>query len=92
MSRPDNVAGDWGQEAPLRPTVILSPSPLPPILWPLTISLLRAGYIVLVAVPRVEDAEAMERHLAGLEERSALRVLIYDPEDVSRCAASALAA
>jgi len=31
----------------------------------------------------VEDAEQLERQLAGLEERSALRVLIYDPEDVS---------
>jgi hypothetical protein len=93
VSRPVKDGWYWEQlDSPLRLAVILSPTPMPPILWPLTISLLRAGYIVLVAVPRVEDAEAMERHLAGLEERSALRVLIYDPEDVSRHAASALAA
>lgn len=53
------------------------------MLWTLTITLLRAGYIVLVAVPRVDDAEALEKRLARLDERSALRVLIYDPEDVS---------
>lgn len=49
----------------------------------LTVTLLKAGYIVLIAVPRVEEAESIEKRLSTLEERSALRVLIYDPEDVS---------
>lgn len=57
---------------------------MPPILIPLTATLLRAGYIVLIAVPQVKDAESVERRLSGLEERSGLRVLIYNPEDVSR--------
>ena len=57
---------------------------MPPLLWTLTVTLLKAGYVVLVAVPRVEDAEALEKRLSPLEEKSALRVLIYDPEDVSR--------
>jgi len=64
--------------------VILSPSPMPPLLWVLTVTLLRAGYIVLVAVPRVADADALEKKLGPLPERSGLRVLIYDPEDVRR--------
>lgn len=64
-------------------TVILSPSPMPPLLWVLTVTLLRAGYIVLVAVPQVADADALEKKLGPLPERSGLRVLIYDPEDVS---------
>ena len=63
--------------------VILSPSPMPPMLWVLTLTLLKAGYVVLVAVPHVDDAEALEKRLAPLEEKSGLRVLIYDPEDVS---------
>jgi hypothetical protein len=45
--------------------------------------LLKAGYIVIVAVPQVKEAEALERRLSGLEEKTALRVLIYDPDDVS---------
>jgi hypothetical protein len=44
--------------------------------------LLKAGYIVIVAVPQVKEAEGLERRLSGLPEKSALRVLIYDPEDV----------
>jgi hypothetical protein len=48
-----------------------------------TVSLLKAGYVVLVAVPHTEDADLFEKRLATLEEKSALRVLIYDPEDVS---------
>ena len=63
--------------------VILAPSPMPPILWTLTVSLLKAGYIVLVAVPNVDDAEQLEKRLAGLPSKNAMRVLIYDPEDVS---------
>ena len=63
--------------------VLLVPSPSPPILLPLAASLLKAGYIVIVAVPQVKEAEALERRLSGLNEKSALRVLIYDPEDVS---------
>lgn len=63
--------------------VILSPSPMPPILWTLTVSLLRAGYIVLVAVPNVDDAEQLEKRLTGLASKNALRVLIYDAEDSS---------
>lgn len=54
------------------------------MLLPLTASLLKAGYIVIVAVPQVKEAENLERRLSGLEEKSALRVLIYDPEDVRR--------
>ncbi|ORY32526.1 hypothetical protein BCR39DRAFT_375726 [Naematelia encephala] len=61
--------------------VLLSPTPMPPLLWPLAVSLLRAGYVVLIAVPRNEDAEQLEKRLAPLEEKSALRVLVYDPED-----------
>jgi hypothetical protein len=53
------------------------------MLMVLTVTLLKAGYIVLIAVPRVEEAESIEKRLSTLEERSALRVLIYDPEDVS---------
>jgi len=63
--------------------VLLVPSPSPPILVSLAASLLKAGYIVIVAVPQVKEAEALERRLSGLNEKSALRVLIYDPEDVS---------
>jgi hypothetical protein len=37
-----------------------------------------------VAVPQVKEAEGLERRLSGLDEKSALRVLIYDPEDVSQ--------
>ena len=66
-------------------TVILAPSPMPPILWVLTVTLLKAGYVVLVVVPKVEDAEALEKRMNALQEKSALRVLIYDPEDVSGC-------
>jgi hypothetical protein len=36
---------------------------------------------VLIAVPQVKEAEAVERRLSGLAEKAALRVLIYDPED-----------
>ena len=61
--------------------VILSPSPLPPLLSPLIVTLLNAGYIVLVAVPHAEEAGRLEGELA-IVSRSALRVLIYDPEDV----------
>ncbi|WVQ80634.1 hypothetical protein IAT38_002739 [Cryptococcus sp. DSM 104549] len=63
--------------------VILAPSPMPPLLVPLAASLLRAGYIVLVAVPNTRDADSLERRLSGLEEKSALRVLIYDPDDTA---------
>lgn len=63
--------------------VILSPSPVPPLLVPLAASLLRAGYIVFVALPHSKDADSLERRLSGLDEKSALRVLIYDPDDVS---------
>lgn len=55
---------------------------MPPMLWPLAVTLLKAGYIVLIAVPHIEDAEQLERRLT-LDEKSALRVLIYDPDDVS---------
>lgn len=68
----------------LIPIVILSPSPMPPLLWVLTVTLLKAGYIVLVAVPRVEDAESLEKRMSPLDEKTGLRVLIYDPDDVSR--------
>ncbi|KAL1413539.1 hypothetical protein Q8F55_001313 [Vanrija albida] len=61
--------------------VILAPSPVPPLLVPLAASLLKAGYIVIVAVPQVKEAEALERRLSGLTERNALRVLIYDTEN-----------
>ncbi|ODO08799.1 hypothetical protein L198_00532 [Cryptococcus wingfieldii CBS 7118] len=61
--------------------VILAPSPLPPLLVPLAASLLRSGYIVLVAVTNNRDAQSLERRLSSLEERAALRVLIYDPDD-----------
>ncbi len=54
---------------------------MPPLLWSLAVTLLKAGYIVIVAVPQIEDAEQLERRLT-LDEKSALRVLIYDPEDV----------
>lgn len=54
---------------------------MPPLLWPLAVTLLRSGYVVLIAVPHSEDAEQLERRL-NLEEKSAFRVLIYDPEDV----------
>ncbi|WVF71590.1 hypothetical protein IAT40_006398 [Kwoniella sp. CBS 6097] len=63
--------------------VILCPSPMPPILIPLAASLLRAGYIVLVAVPNTKDADAVEKRLSGMEWKSALRVLIYDPDDTT---------
>ncbi|KAK4689071.1 hypothetical protein P7C73_g1033, partial [Tremellales sp. Uapishka_1] len=63
--------------------VILSPSPMPALLAPLTATLLKAGYIVLVSVPQVKDAEQLERRLSGLEQKSALRVLIYDPDDTT---------
>ena len=63
--------------------MLLVPSPSPPILVPLAATLLKAGYIVIVAVPQIKEAEGLERRLSGLEEKSALRVLIYDPEDVS---------
>lgn len=62
--------------------VLLSPSPIPSLLWPLAVTLLRAGYIVLIAVTRSEEADQLERRL-NLDEKSALRVLIYDPENVS---------
>lgn len=55
---------------------------MPPLLWPLAVTLLKAGYIVMIVVPRNEDAEQLEKRLAPLEERSSLRVLVYDPEDV----------
>ncbi|WVR07147.1 hypothetical protein IAU60_004188 [Kwoniella sp. DSM 27419] len=63
--------------------VILSPSPMPPLLVPLAASLLRAGYIVLIALPNTRDADSVEKRLGGLEEKSALRVLIYDPDDTT---------
>ncbi|AAW40726.1 hypothetical protein CNBA1720 [Cryptococcus deneoformans B-3501A] len=63
--------------------VILAPSPMPHILVPLAASLLRAGYIVLIAVTNNRDAQSLEKRLNGLEERSALRVLVYDPDDPS---------
>ena len=64
-------------------SVLMVPSPSPPILVPLAATLLKAGYIVIVAVPQIKEAEGLERRLSGLEEKSALRVLIYDPEDAS---------
>ncbi|KAK1924121.1 hypothetical protein DB88DRAFT_489160 [Papiliotrema laurentii] len=63
--------------------VILSPSPMPPLLWVLTVTLLKAGYVVLVAVPRVEDAEALEKRMGPVDEKTGLRVLIYDPDDIN---------
>jgi hypothetical protein len=71
-------------------SVLLVPSPSPPILVPLAATLLKAGYIVIVAVPQIKEAEGLERRLSGLEEKSALRVLIYDPEDVGRVPSSKL--
>ncbi|CAK9785445.1 hypothetical protein CC85DRAFT_288107 [Cutaneotrichosporon oleaginosum] len=71
------VEGGMLQEA----IVILAPSPTPPLLVPLTASLLKNGYVVIVAVPHVKEAEALERRLSGLAEKTALRVLIYDTED-----------
>lgn len=67
----------------LTSVVLLVPSPSPPLLVPLAATLLKSGYIVIVAVPQVKEAESLERRLSGLQERSALRVLIYDPDDVS---------
>lgn len=67
--------------SPTDTAVILAPSPTPPILVPLTASLLKAGYVVIVAVPLVKEAEALERRLSGLQEKGALRVLIYDTDD-----------
>ncbi|WVN88231.1 uncharacterized protein L203_103432 [Cryptococcus depauperatus CBS 7841] len=63
--------------------VILTPSPMPALLIPLASSMMRAGYIVLIAVTNSRDAQSLERRLGGLEERSSLRVLIYDPDDPS---------
>lgn len=71
----------WGAES-IRIIVILAPSPMPPILVPLAATLLRSGYIVLIAVTNNRDAQSLEKRLNGLEERSALRVLVYDPDDV----------
>ncbi|WVQ72609.1 hypothetical protein IAR50_002167 [Cryptococcus sp. DSM 104548] len=59
--------------------VILAPSPLPPLLVPLAASLLRAGYIVLVAVTNNRDAQSLERRLSSLEERAALRSTTFPP-------------
>lgn len=53
------------------------------MLLPLVASLLKADYIVIVAVPQVKEAESLERRLSGLDEKRGLRVLIYNPEDVS---------
>lgn len=36
-----------------------------------------------MAVPNVDDAEQLEKRLSGLPSKNAMRVLIYDPEDVS---------
>jgi hypothetical protein len=55
---------------------------MPSMLWPLAVCLLKAGYIVIIAVPDVEDAESLEKRLSPLEQKSALRVLIYDPDEV----------
>lgn len=63
--------------------MILAPSPTPPLLVPLTASLLKAGYVVIVAVPHVKEAENIERRLSGLGEKTALRVLIYDTDDAT---------
>ncbi|GMK59570.1 hypothetical protein CspeluHIS016_0801760 [Cutaneotrichosporon spelunceum] len=73
------VEGGMLQEA----IVILAPSPTPPLLVPLTASLLKNGYVVIVAVPHVKEAEALERRLSGLAEKGALRVLIYDTDDAT---------
>ncbi|BEI87783.1 uncharacterized protein CcaverHIS019_0105010 [Cutaneotrichosporon cavernicola] len=73
------VDGGMLQEA----IVILAPSPTPPLLVPLTASLLKNGYVVIVAVPHVKEAEALERRLSGLAEKGALRVLIYDTDDAT---------
>lgn len=59
------------------------PSPSPPILVPLAATLLKNGYVVIVAVPHVKEAEALERRLSGLNEKGALRVLIYDTDDAT---------
>lgn len=56
--------------------VLLAPSPMPPLLQALVVSLL-SDYTVLVAVPHIEDAEQLEQ----IDPK--LRVLIYDPEEVS---------
>lgn len=77
---PDRTASSLGQADS---AVILAPSPTPPILVPLTASLLKAGYVVIVAVPLVKEAEALERRLSGLQEKGALRVLIYDTDDAT---------
>jgi hypothetical protein len=83
-------------------TVILSPSPLPAILIPLACALIKAGYIVLIAVPHAKEAEDVENKIGAVVEAAAakrrradaeithgtLRVLCYDPEDVS-CSAPA---
>lgn len=38
---------------------------------------------MIVAVPHVKEAEALERRLSGLAEKVALRVLIYDTDDAT---------
>ncbi len=77
--------------------MILAPSPIPSFLIPLTCALLKAGYIVLVAVPHAKEAEDVESKISAIVEGSAvrkkkvdaetghgtLRVLCYDAEDVS---------
>lgn len=63
--------------------VLLAPSPTPAILLPFVTSLAKHNYIVIIAVPHLVDADALEKQLATVGLAGQARVLIYDPEDVS---------
>lgn len=65
--------------------MLLSPSPAPAILIPFVKSLAKHSYIVVIAVPQLADADALEKQLAAVGLAGQARVLIYDPEDVSDC-------
>lgn len=73
--------------------VILSPSPLPPLLLPLCALLLRSDYCVLVTVPGAKEAEKLEADLAKIQQqhqtkekdgwKGNFRVLCYSATEVS---------
>lgn len=69
--------------------LILAPAPFPPLLVPLILSLLNNDYIVFVAVPKSKDADELERKIKANEKVKAkglsvaVRVMVYDPAEVS---------
>ena len=89
QSRADRLKGRKVDGMLKDAVLILAPSPLPPLLLPLILSLLNNDYIVFIAVPKSKVADDLERKIKLNEKVKAkglsvaVRVMVYDPVEVS---------